>query len=189
MISIAFSGHRPNNKNMGGYNYNSPKNLAIKKEIRHKVIELINSTRENKFTFYCGGALGIDQMTFQIIEDIKYYTLKLNNIEINLVLAMPFKEQDKAWFSQESKDELKREQEIANKVVLVDTLENYKIKGHTEGIYYPAKMQKRNMYMCDNSDIVIAVWDGTKKGGTYNCIKYAQKLERRIIQINPKDIV
>lgn len=73
----------------------------------------------------------------------------------------------------------------ADKTTEVDKLENYKIKGYQELIYYPAKMQKRNEYMVDNSDIVIAVWDGTK-GGTYNCVKYAQKLEKKIIQINPK---
>ena len=195
MVSIAITGHRPNNKSMGGYDYNSSKNLAIKKEIRHKFIELISSINDD-FTFYCGGALGVDTFCFQIVEDIKNkkeqkliisdYTFV--DREINLILAMPFKEQDKAWFKQSDKNELKREQEVADKVVLVDTLEDYKIKGYTEDIYYPAKMQKRNQFMVDNSDIVIAVWDGSKKGGTYNCIKYAQKLEKEIIQINPKDI-
>jgi uncharacterized phage-like protein YoqJ len=48
-------------------------------------------------------------------------------------------------------------------------------------------MQKRNEYMVDNSDIVIAVWDGSK-GGTYNCVKYAEKLGKKIIVINPKEI-
>jgi len=69
----------------------------------------------------------------------------------------------------------------------VDTLDKYKIKGYTEDRYYPAKMQKRNEYMVDNSNIVIAVWDGTK-GGTYNCVKYAEKLGKEVIIINPKEI-
>jgi len=48
-------------------------------------------------------------------------------------------------------------------------------------------MQKRNEYMVDNADIVIAVWDGTK-GGTCNCVRYAKKLGKDIVIINPKEI-
>ena len=43
---------------------------------------------------------------------------------------------------------------------------------------------KRNVYMVDNSDIVIAVWDGRKKGGTYNTIMYANSIGKRIIPIH-----
>ena len=41
--------------------------------------------------------------------------------------------------------------------------------------------------MVDNADKVIAVWDGSK-GGTYNCVKYAEKQNKEIIVINPNDI-
>lgn len=42
---------------------------------------------------------------------------------------------------------------------------------------------KRNIYMVDHSDIVVAIWDGRKKGGTYNTISYAQVQGKRIIPI------
>ena len=45
-------------------------------------------------------------------------------------------------------------------------------------------MQKRNEYMVDLADVVIAVWDGSNSG-TGNCIKYAQKCGKEIIQITP----
>lgn len=45
-------------------------------------------------------------------------------------------------------------------------------------------MQKRNEYMVDLADRVIAVWDGSK-GGTANCIKYAEKVGKEIIKIKP----
>ena len=53
--------------------------------------------------------------------------------------------------------------------------------------YKPYLMQKRNEYMVDQSDKVIAVWDGSKSG-TYNCIKYTKKQNKEIIVINPKEI-
>lgn len=44
------------------------------------------------------------------------------------------------------------------------------------------KMFKRNEYMVDNSDKVIALWDGSK-GGTYSCVKYAEKVSKEIINL------
>lgn len=48
-------------------------------------------------------------------------------------------------------------------------------------------MQIRNVYMVDNCDVLIAVWDGTS-GGTANCVKYAESIGKRIIRINPNTI-
>ena len=45
-------------------------------------------------------------------------------------------------------------------------------------------MQKRNEYMVDLTDKVIAVWDGSK-GGTGNCVRYAEKCGKEIIRILP----
>lgn len=41
--------------------------------------------------------------------------------------------------------------------------------------------------MVNNSDIVIAVWNGSK-GGTGNCVNYAKMQKKEIIVINPDDI-
>ena len=47
------------------------------------------------------------------------------------------------------------------------------------------KMQKRNIWMVDQSNVVIAVWDGKKSGGTYNCIKYAVGKGLPVLVIHP----
>lgn len=44
---------------------------------------------------------------------------------------------------------------------------------------------KRNQYMVDNSDILIAVWDGGKEGGTAACVRYAEQVNKPIIWLNP----
>ena len=49
-------------------------------------------------------------------------------------------------------------------------------------------MQKRNEYMVDKCDILLAVWDGSA-GGTNNCVKYARKLDKEIIIIDPRKIL
>lgn len=38
--------------------------------------------------------------------------------------------------------------------------------------YAPWKMQRRNEWMVDNSDALVALWDGSD-GGTANCVNYA----------------
>ena len=41
-------------------------------------------------------------------------------------------------------------------------------------------MQLRNQYMVDNSDLVLAIWNGKESGGTWNTIKYARKQGKKI---------
>jgi len=47
------------------------------------------------------------------------------------------------------------------------------------------KMQKRNEWMVDNCDLLIAVWNEDKSGGTYNCIQYAKSVNKEVIYVNP----
>lgn len=46
--------------------------------------------------------------------------------------------------------------------------------------YHRGCMQKRNRYMVDRSDMVLAIWNGEHSGGTWDTIKYAQKCEKPI---------
>jgi uncharacterized phage-like protein YoqJ len=113
-----------------------------------------------------GMALGVDQIGAEA-------SLALN---IPFIAAVPYRRQERTWpkESQEYYFELLKK---ALKVVLVSKAE----------AYYDQLMQDRNKWMVDRCHAVLAVWDGVPAGGTYNCIKYAMKLNRGIIQINPKE--
>ena len=50
--------------------------------------------------------------------------------------------------------------------------------------YIPSCYMRRNRYMVDESQLVIAVYDGRDKGGTWATIRYAYKLQREL-QIIP----
>lgn len=52
--------------------------------------------------------------------------------------------------------------------------------------YKPWFYQKRNEWMVDNSDQLIAVWDGSN-GGTKNCVMYARKVGKPIWYYNWND--
>lgn len=111
-----------------------------------------------------GMALGVDQWA------------AANCIYLNIpwIAAIPFVGQEKIW-PQESQDEYWKLIQNCSKVVIV-----------SDGGYSPEKMQLRNEWMVDNSDLLIAVWNGNK-GGTGNCVRYAQLIKKPIHIINPKD--
>lgn len=50
--------------------------------------------------------------------------------------------------------------------------------------YAAWKMQRRNEWMVDNATHVLALWNGTP-GGTANCVAYAHKVGRPVINIWP----
>lgn len=188
MLTITLTGHRPNNPHLGGYDLNSKRNIEIMGVLRDQFDNMIKDalcSGEQEIEFIFGGAIGVDTMGFIVAENLRDKVYSKGTIKITL--AMPFENQDGAWFRKEDKDRLKYHREVADLVVRVDTLSQYSID-YKEGEYHPSKMQKRNEFMVDNSDIVVAIWDGSKKGGTYNCVKYAKTNNKRIIHINPKDI-
>ena len=167
MLRIAFTGHRKDKLNL----YTHPQNeLKICLELYKVLLGIIKDNQGCDFEFISGGAIGLDQIAFEVVNKIKVMNRDIN---ITNVISIPFKNQYIVW----SKEEQSRYFEclkLADEIIYVDTLEQYKIKGLIQGEYHPAKMQMRNRHMVDNCDILIALWDGSK-GGTKNCINYAKK--------------
>ena len=50
------------------------------------------------------------------------------------------------------------------------------------GGYSAQAMQRRNEWMVDRCDEVIALWDGSA-GGTGNCVRYARKVGRPVVNL------
>lgn len=48
--------------------------------------------------------------------------------------------------------------------------------------YNPYKMQLRNEAMVNDADVVLALWNGTT-GGTANCLRYAEKVSKPIVNL------
>lgn len=154
---LAFTGHRPNK--LGGYFEPNPVSNRVKKFLR---AELEKLKPDRAIT---GMAQGVDQWAAAIclLMGIPY------------VAAIPFVGQEMAW-PESAKKRWRYLLGRAAEVVLVN-----------EGFYSPAKMQKRNMWMVNHCDVLLAVWDGTA-GGTANCIRYAEQKKKQIVFINPYPI-
>jgi len=189
MKTICFTGHRPD-KLKRGYDLESFSYQKLRGILRNKIVEVINDAIDNQdekeFKFIFGGAIGVDQLSFSICEELKQEAKEYEACIIKLELAIPFQKQASKWFKQ-NVDTYERQKQQADILTFVDTVEGYKFKGVPVGEYHPAKMQLRNRYMCDKTDKIIAVWNGSK-GGTANCVNYAKKQGKQLIIIDPDEI-
>lgn len=87
--------------------------------------------------------------------------------DIPLVCAVPFKGQPDRW-PEPDRTRYRKLLRRADKVHIV-----------CPGLYAPWKFQKRNEWMVNNCELLLAAWTG-RLGGTANCVKYAEKVGRRI---------
>lgn len=148
-LLVAVTGHRPNK--LGGH--------AIETQLRlYNLAYSFMLTKQRVIGGVISGmALGWD---------IACATAAVE-LSIPLVVAIPFSGQEDLWpFEAQRRynDTVSR----ASRVVVVSA-----------GEYEPWKMQKRNEWMVDHCQSVIALWNG-QPGGTANCVKYANKLRRPV---------
>jgi uncharacterized phage-like protein YoqJ len=97
-----------------------------------------------------------------------------NKLQIPFIAAIPFADQEACWKDSDKK--------IYHK--LIDKASEVLII--SEGGFANYKYQIRNQYIVDNSDKLLAIWNGTKSG-TGNCVEYAKKMKKEILIINPLD--
>lgn len=152
---VAGTGHRPDK--LGGYgNYERTE--------RRKLFDIarfwLEHNMEPDSSVISGMAQGWDQIL----------ACAAISLGIPFTAAIPFKGQELAWpeKAQESYHVL------LNAAVEVITV--------CDGGYAPWKMQKRNEWMVDHSQLVLAFWNGTP-GGTANCIKYANAKGKAVINL------
>ncbi len=158
MLKIAFTGHRPDK--VGGYDENNPTATYIKSRLKNSIDDFVS---RGECAFMAGGALGIDTWSAEEVIAAKS----------KLIIARPFPSQDKVW-PNESKIRFNDICSKASEIIDVSS-----------DPYAAWKMQKRNEFMVDWADYIIAVWDGSA-GGTGNCVNYAKKKNKHIIIIDPK---
>ena len=71
------------------------------------------------------------------------------------------------------KEDYKAVLEYADKVHVVVDSETYHV----------SYLHKRNEWMVDNADAVMAYWNGKESGGTYACRQYAKKVKKPVANI------
>lgn len=104
-----------------------------------------------------GMALGWDQAL----------AIAAHQLKIPFVAVVPFAGQESQW-PQGSQELYQNLLQLAEQTVVV-----------CDGHYAAWKMMKRNEWLVDNCDVVLALWDGSP-GGTSHTVSYAQIQNRPI---------
>jgi uncharacterized phage-like protein YoqJ len=161
----SFTGYRP--QKLSACLANGSLTLARVEEILRA--EMLAMLDREFTTFMSGMALGSDMMFARIALELRErYTSAL----VKLVAVIPCLDHDKAWNPRDRA--LCREMiEQADERVLV-----------SDRPYFDGCMQRRNRYLVDSCDEMLAIYDG-QRGGTMQTINYAKGKGRKITIIDP----
>lgn len=167
-----FTGHRP--KSLYGYIKSNYYPLFNKLE------ETVTTAIEQGFdTFITGGAQGIDQLAFWVVNK-----LKKTNPNIKNIVYVPFKGQEERWseFGLFSKEDYRKMLSLADEVKYLKSPNKNNYKEVIEALTY------RNHRMCNDSELIIGVskpnFRNKDKSGTFECLRYAEDLGLPIILID-----
>lgn len=162
-LTVCFTGHRPQNLPFG-FNEEDPRCIRMRRMLARKTEELILS--QGATHFISGMAIGVDIICAEIVLE-----LREKYSHITLECAVPCKSQPCKW-SDSMKERYYSILERSNKVTFV------------QDSYTSDCMHKRNRYMIEHTDVVIAVWNGNPSGTGYT-VNYAKEKGRKIYLLNP----
>ena len=157
---FTITGHRP--KKLFGYDLLDPRWTAIRMSIRG-ILEKAGAKE-----LWTGMALGTDMIAALAVIDMQD-----DGCPIKLNAAIPFRGHNDPKWPEKTRMLYDAILYRADKTELV-----------TDGPFSTWALEKRNRYMADRSDCLIAVYTGAP-GGTANCIKYARKQHMPIWYIDP----
>lgn len=161
--TCAFTGHRP--KSFPWRYDESDSDCVLLKEV---LAEQIKALADRGVTdFLSGMAQGTDLWCSEIVLD-----LQKKNPALKLHCVLPCKGQESKWAAS-AQEHYRSILAQANEVAYVGQEYNRDC------------MLKRNRYLVDHSPILLAVYNGTWRSGTGATVRYAQKLNREIIIIDP----
>ena len=176
MLTVNVTGHRqivPAGE-MGSPWPDSNRNVAAHhKLVMGRIAEILSHWhKENDLTCCISGmALGADTIFAEAVMHVKSL-----GWPVRLIAAVPFTGQESRWNA--------RSQQKFHAILAAAD----EVKVVSEGGYTPAKMQIRNEWMVNNAHFTLAVWDGRRKGGTWNCIRYALKQGKTVWQLHPQTL-
>jgi len=151
---IAATGHRPNK--IKSYNQEAYPGTFSYERLVDLSFQIIKSKKPTHVI--SGMSLGFDMAIAQAAIDA----------DVPFIAAVPFEGQESLW-PQKTQDYYQALLDKASEIEFI-----------SEPGYEKIKMQKRNEWMVNHSDLLVALWDGSK-GGTSNCISYAENKKLPII--------
>lgn len=164
--SCAFTGHRPK-KLPWRHNETALGCVMLKNALATQIEMLVNAETTD---FLSGMAEGTDTWASQAV-----FALREKNPALKLHCILPCKEQADRWTS--SARELYRSiLEQADSIVYVSRS------------YHKDCMLERNRFLVDHADLLLAVYNGEPRGGTAATVRYASRIGREVLILDPSTL-
>ncbi len=160
----AFTGHRPK-KFPWGYDEADSRCVELKAVLKWEIQMLIEAGVTD---FYSGMAEGTDIWAASTVLE-----LRKTNPALKLHCVVPFRGQADKWAASARR-------------LYTKILRRANTVTYISEDYHDDCMMERNRYMVDHAAYLLAVYNGEWRGGTAATVRYARKLGREIIVIEPK---
>lgn len=161
--SCAFTGHRPH-KLPWRYNEADERCVALKSALTEQIAALVEAGITD---FYSGGADGVDCWAALSVLELRKETPALK-----LHLILPHEGQADKW-SDTAQERYLSILERADSVEYVSQE------------YYDGCMLDRNHRLVEASSVLLAVYNGEWRGGTAATVRYARKLQKKVLILHP----
>lgn len=162
-ITCAFTGHRPSSFSFG-YDEENANCQRLKLLMASQTMLLIEN---GVSTFFTGMALGVDTWGAEIVLEFKK-----QRPDLQLIAVLPCETQADKW-------------SVEQRERYFDTLSECDDVITLNARFTPECMLERNRYMVDHANYILAVYNGSGKGGTAYTVRYAREKKREVIVIHP----
>lgn len=164
MKKCAFTGHRPQSLPFR-FDETDERCVSLKNKLRAEIVRMLEN---DGITYFISGmAIGVDMYAAEIVLALK----SSYDPNIKLECAIPCEEQSCKW-------------PVALQKRYADIIGKCDKKTLIQKGYTPDCMEKRNRYMVDQADTLIAVWNG-RPSGTGKTVRYALTMNKPVRIINP----
>ena len=160
--TCAFTGYRPS-KMPWGYDETDARCVEFRFRLRDALEYLIG---QGYADFMSGGALGFDQMAAEMV-----LSLREKYPWVRLIMVIPFDGQADKW-SREQRGRWLEIIEASDRVIHIS-------HEYDKGVFF-----KRNHYLVENADLLLAAFDG-QPGGTAGTVAYAKRHGVRVVRLAP----
>ena len=164
--ACAFTGHRPQ-KLPWRFDETASGCVALKETLTAQITALV---ADGYTEFLSGMAEGVDLLAAQTV-----LSLRVTNPSLRLHCVLPCVEQSAKW-SATSREHYRAILEQADSIIFVNRANKKNC------------MLERDHFLVSYASVVLAVYNGEKRGGTAATVRYARKLGRELIVIDPSTL-